>query len=356
MDKFLSSIYYDPKNSASFGTVRKLYNASKKGGKRYTEESVKNWLKKQDTYTLYKPQRKNFPTRKILTYGLDDVHMADLLDASKHSKYNDGIKFLLVVIDIASKFAWVVPLKSKSNQAMVSAFESLYTPVKSRVPLHLGTDQGTEFTGKTVQAVFQKYNVHHYVLYNRQKAAAAERLIRTLKARLHKYMDSQGSERYIDVLQDIVASYNATIHTTTRVAPKDVNYENVNKVLKRVYAKKQKIAKNPKYSVGDFVRLSAYRKTFEKSYEQSYTDEIFKIVRVLKTLPVTYKLQDYYEKPIIGSFYQEELTGVIVPPNKAYRLEKVIKQKGQGKSRRYLVKYRGYSKPEWVKSVQGLRK
>ena len=102
MDKHLSSIFYDPGNPAGFSTVAKLYNASKRLGYSYSKDEVERWLLAQDTYTLYKPQRRNFPTRRVKTMGVDDIHQADLADMSRHAKYNDGIHFLLCIIDTFS--------------------------------------------------------------------------------------------------------------------------------------------------------------------------------------------------------------------------------------------------------------
>ena len=103
MDSYLFDIYYDPKHPAAYGTVDKLYSASRNDGKNYTRESIENWLNKQDTYTLYRPQRRNFPTRKTVAFGIDDVHQTDLGDMSKHARANDGVRFILVVIDVVSK-------------------------------------------------------------------------------------------------------------------------------------------------------------------------------------------------------------------------------------------------------------
>ena len=350
MDKYLSSIYYDPKHPAAFSTVSKLSNASKRAKKPYTRKRIEDWLLSQDTYTLYKPQRKRFPTRRTMAYGIDDVHQADLGDMSKHAKYNDGITFLLVVIDVLSKFAWVRPLKNKSNESMVEAFREIYGGQNIRVPKSLGTDQGKEFTGSRVEDLLKKYNIHHYVLYNRQKAAVAERFLRTIKGKLHKYMDSQGSERYIDKLPEFVAAYNSTIHRSIKMAPKDVNISNMARVKRMLYPKIRKQSE-PKFKRGDRVRISKYRQVFDKGYEQNYTDEVFTVYNVLNTKPMVYKLKDYYGEAIKGSFYQEELVKVLEPKNKAYRIDYVLEEKGRGKSKRYLVKYRGYSKPEWTTSI-----
>ena len=369
MDNFFTKIYYDPSHPAGFGTVEKLYRASRKAGKSYSRKDVKSFLLKQDTYTLFKPRRKNFSTRKVVTYGLDDVHMSDLADMSNYSGENDGVKYLLVTIDVLSKYAWVIPLKDKKSLTIAQAFEGLYAgengavvstndrympPV--RIPYKLGTDQGKEYIAKETQNVFSRYKIRHYVLYNRQKASVAERFIRTLKSKIHKYMDSQGSQRYIHKLSDIIKAYNKTVHSSTGVAPESVSIANAEEVRSRLYQRNRHNKKQRAvYKPGDKVRLSRHSDTFEKSYFQTYTDEIFEVVRVLPTTPPTYKLKDVYNTVIRGSFYQEELTRVIVTGRTKYRIDYVIDEKGRGKTKKYLVKFRGYKEPEWVTSIGNIK-
>ena len=354
MNAFLTKVYYDPSHPAGFGTATKLFNTAVQAGKEYSKESIRNWLLEQDTFTLFRPQRKRFPRRKTISYGLFDVHQADLADMTRYASANDGIMFLLVVIDVLSKRAWVEPLRDKRNESMVQAFKKIYGE-GSTAPYSLGTDAGTEFTGKAVQDLLKKkYGINHYVLgSSSQKAAVAERLIRTLKTRIRKWMDSQGSQVYANHLQDFVDAYNATVHRSIKMKPKDVTFLNAGKVFKTLYGdvvrrKNHPLRRLPRFAVGDRVRITKYKQAFDKGYEQNYTDEIFTVTRVVKSIPYTYKLKDTYHEPIIGSFYEPELTLTIVKPNKAYRVEYVLREKGKGKRKKILVKFRGYSKPEWT--------
>ena len=353
MDTYLSKVYYDPGHKAGFGTLKKLYDAARGDNKRYTKAAIKTWLRTNDTYTLYKPQRKHFPTRKTMAYGIDDVHQADLADMSNYAKNNGGTTFLLCVIDVLSKKAWVRPLKNKSNESMVRAFRKLNDQHNTRIPASLGTDRGQEFRGKDVQSLLKSYGIHSYVLHNRQKAAVAERFVRTLKGKIHKYMDSNGSDKYVTRLQDFVDAYNNTKHRSIHMAPNKVTYANVTRVWDDLYADADDKKPAPKYSQEDQVRISEYKHVFSKGYHQNYTDEIFKIYKVLPTNPTTYKLKDVYDDPVTGTFYGYEMTPVVVPEDKAYRIEYVVQTRGRGKNKRWLYKYRGYPKPEWSSHPPG---
>ena len=348
MDAYLKRVYHDPGHKAGFATLEKLHDAAKADGKLYKKSAIRKWLQSNDTYTLYKPQRKNFPTRKTVAYGIDDVHQADLADMSNHSKSNNGVTFLLCVIDVLSKKAWVLPLKSKSAASMVKAFKKLYGPRASRVPARLSTDRGLEFLAKNVQSLLKSFGVHSYVMHNRQKAAVAERFVRTLKEKIHKYMDSQGSDAYINKLQDFVGAYNQSRHRSIGMAPNDVTFINVSRVWNRLYGKQSaKKRRGHRFSTGDRIRISEFKRTFSKGYEQNYTDEIFTVSRVLATKPTTYKIMDVYDEVVTGTFYGYEMTPVIVPEDKAYRIEYVVDTKGRGKNKRWLYKYRGYPRTEW---------
>ena len=97
---------------------------------------------KQDAYTLHKPSRIRFKRRKTLSREIDDLWQADLADVSSLSKYNDSHRYLLTCIDVFSKKARVVPLKSKTGVALREAFSTMIADVKPKL---LQTDKGTKF-------------------------------------------------------------------------------------------------------------------------------------------------------------------------------------------------------------------
>ena len=115
--------YFGPKHPASFGGIE---NFRKHLAKKSTIKQIQDWMLKQDAYTLHKPVRKNFKRRTTFTTGIDDLWQADLVNLSSISKYNDGYKFLLTVIDVFSKVAWVIPLKIKSGQALTETIHTLF--------------------------------------------------------------------------------------------------------------------------------------------------------------------------------------------------------------------------------------
>ena len=177
--KKLERVYFDPSHPAGFGGAQRLAKATGVSLKK-----VKAWLTKQSTYTLHKPLRKKFKRSPTVVAGIDHQWQADLSDVSSISTKNDGYRFLCCVIDVFSKYAWVIPIKDKKGDTLVKAFEQ----IKGRKPLRLQTDKGTEFLNRKFQAYLKKRNIHFFVTHNAEtKASVVERFQRTLKQRMWRY-------------------------------------------------------------------------------------------------------------------------------------------------------------------------
>ena len=133
------------------------------------------------------------------------------------------------------------------------------------------------------------------------KSVVAERFIRTLKNKLYKHMTAVSKNVYYDVLDDIVKKYNNTWHSTIKMKSKDVGdntYINTDKEINN---------KDPKFKVGDHVRISKYKNIFAKGYTPNWSEEVFVVNKIKNTVPWTYGINDLNGEKIIGSFYEKEL-------------------------------------------------
>ena len=176
----------------------------------------------------------------------------DLVDMQLLSKYNKGIRFLLCVIDIFSKYAWVVPLKDKKAITIVKAFQSILK-LSNKKPNKIWLDKGSEFYNAYFKKWLRDNDIVMYSTDNEGKFIIAERFIKTLKGRIYEYMTSISKNVYIDKLDDIVNEYNNTYHTTIKMKPidvKDNTYINTSKEINN---------KDAKFKVGDHVRISKYK-------------------------------------------------------------------------------------------------
>ena len=149
----------------------------------------------------------------------DNIWGADLADMQLISKHNKGTRYLLCVIDLFSKYVWVVPLKGKKGVSIVNAFK-IFLDSSERKPNKIWVDQGSEFY-KNHFGKWLKDN-DMYSTYNEGKSVAAERFIRTLKNKIYKHMTAISKNVYVDVLNDIVDEYNNTHHRTIKMKPIDV--------------------------------------------------------------------------------------------------------------------------------------
>ena len=114
----LEQLYNNPKKPAGYAGEQALYKLAKQSSKKVKLQDVRDWLRKQQTYTLYKPIRTKFSRRKTVVAGNDTQWQADLADLSKLSKSNNKHRYLLCIIDVFSKYAWVVPIKDKTGKKL----------------------------------------------------------------------------------------------------------------------------------------------------------------------------------------------------------------------------------------------
>ena len=245
------------------------------------------------------------------------------------SKYNKGIRFLLCVIDIFSKYAWVVPLKDKKGISIVKAFQSILKQ-SNRKPNKIWVDKGSEFYNAYFKKWLQDNDIVTYSTHNEGKSVVAERFIRTFKSKIYKYTTSISKNVYNDKLDDIADEYNNTYHTTIKMKPTDVKdntYINADKEINN---------KDPKFKVGDHVRISKYKNIFAKGYMPDWSEEVFVIKKVKNTVPWTYVINDLNGEEITGTFYEKELQKT---NQEEFRIEKVIKRKGN----KIYVKWKGYN-------------
>ena len=338
----LSKLYYDPGSVAGYGGVNRLVREAEKRG--IKPAKTRRWLKSQLTYTLHRPAVRRFRTSRVVVQNIDDQWQADLVDMQFCWRQNDGFRYLVTVIDVLSKYAWVVPLKDKTGDSLIAAFDHIFK-TSGRKPQRLQTDAGIEFLNRKFQAFLRRQGVHHFVTYNQTKAQIAERFNRTLKEKMWRYFQHVQKWRYIDVLPKLVWSYNHSVHRSIKMRPADVTWENMQQVWHTLYdgMMGERHQTVPAFQVGDEVRITKAKGTFQKGYEQNWTEEVFKVARVntVRSPPV-YSLVEEDGTPIKGTFYAQELQKVEVRERDVYRIEKVIRTRGRRRNKEFLVKWAGW--------------
>ena len=268
-----------------------------------------------------KPVIKKFKKRKVDSGFKDNIWGADLADMQLISKFNKGFKFLLCVIDIFSKYVWVVPLKDKKSISIVNAFQKILkesdrneAKSKGRRPNKIWVDKGSEFYNNSFKKWLKDDDIEIYSIHNEGKFVIAARFIRTLKNKIYKYMTTISKNVYIDKLDDIVDEYNNTYYKTIKMKPTDVKDNTY------IDFEKEVNDKNSKFKVGDYVRISKYKNIFAKGYMPNWSEEVFIISKIKNTVPWTYVINDLNGEEILGTFYEKELQKT---DQKEFRIEKV---------------------------------
>ena len=210
---------------------------------------------------------------------------------------------------------------------------ALKTIFEERKPEKMWVDKGKEFYNKDVKDLVTLYSTE-----NEEKASVVERWIRTMKEKMWKYFTDKSTNVYINVLPDLVKEYNNTKYSSIKMTLVQASKkENELTVWRNLYPEHLEIhVINPKFSVGDKVRIIKKKTTFEKGYTTRWTEEIFTIVEVKRTSPVTNKIADLNGEEIQSTFYEPELQKT---SQETFRIEKIIKRE----KKKSLVKWQGYS-------------
>ncbi len=365
-EAYLRKIYYDPGHPVSYQSPYRLYKFAKSDGQHDLKlDDVKSWIQRQETYSLNKNVLRNFERSRVLVLGIDDQWEADLASLDDYASDNKGYKYLLCVIDVFSRYAWVQPLKSKLESEIVKAF--LVVLNDGRKPQRLRTDAATDFTSKAFQQFVKEEKIVHFVTHNEKQANYVERFIQTIKRKIFRYIVGKNTPMYIDVLQKFVDSYNKTFHSGIQCEPENVTKKNERKLWYQMYWPKQKANEQSEefepgdkkkkrkpvvkkkvgfaFNIGDTVRITYIRSAFHREYSAHWSREMFKVSdRMIRQKQPVYKLNDWSGEPTQGTFYEYELQKT--EPPKTWKIEKVIKKQG----RRALVEWKGWPKKfnSWV--------
>ena len=154
------------------------------------------------------------------------------------SKFNKGIKYSLCVIDLFSRYSWVILLKNKKGDRIVEGFKKILknswnAKHSGRKPNNIWVDHGSEFYNNKFKKCLNKNDIEMYSTFNERKSVVAEKFIKTLKNKIYKHMTYIGKNVYFNVLNDIVKDYNNSIHSSIKMKPKDAKDDSSINILKK---------------------------------------------------------------------------------------------------------------------------
>ena len=339
--------------------VNELYNSAKENG--VTLAEVKNYLSTKRSYTLHKVGRKKFPRQRVVTSGPRMTLASDLADMQHLARQNKGVRYLLVCIDTFSRFLYVVPLLDKRGITCARALKKIFSLPESSGYRRFWTDAGKEFVNREVDKVLEERNIKRYQTFSHEiKVSIAERVIRTLKGRIYRYLTEHGTHTYLPVLGDLVIAYNSHPHRgllgqTPNEVHRFTSPYQCQQHFHRTHSKWYKTHMQGRQTfsilrVGDAVRIPLEASIFRRGFEYQNTEEIFIIDRIDSTKGVVgYYLRDLDGDPLEGIFYREELVKTCIPTT--YAID-VLRSRKKGKE--LLIHFRGYHPrhDKWVRKEE----
>jgi hypothetical protein len=350
-DDYMKKVYFDRSHPGAFGGLNKIWLSIKGDAERpagLTKKIVTKWLSAQEVYQVYTEPQSDYPTEAIIVEYPDQMWDIDILVLhDERRQLNKNFRYLLGVIDLFSRYVWVRLLKRKTATETAEAFRSILQ--EGRVCEKLRGDSGQEFLGKAFTQLLKEQQIPYIRAFGFVKANYIERWFRTFQQKYYRYAYHNTTLKFVDAIQDIVRSYNATVHGTTGFRPDQVDQSNTLALYDRVYQpilhKRAREKVNPSLRVGDLVRLSYFKDKFKRGYTTKWTEEVFEVWAVVKSHPPRYKIRDLLQEPILGSHYTEDLKLVnakdIADIN--WKIDKIIStRKLKGQKQQSKVRWFGF--------------
>jgi len=270
------------------------------------------YLATQNSHTRHKARRTKFQRRRVMSPGIDYLWQADIVFLPKYTSENDGYTCLLLVIDVFSKYAFAIPMRSKQTKEVIRSFSTIFESAKRR-PVQLECDMGTEFWNESFKKWLSQHSIQMYHNFSDFGASVVERFNRTLCTKISRYLTLTNQQRYVEALPFLLQSYNNTVHSRTQCKPSEVDrYNEMDVWLISFNNRNVKHKKRYKFKLYDRVRIDKTRGIFEKGYWPSFTSELFEISEIIDSVPITYRIRGVTGDPISGIFYSQELSKVIV--------------------------------------------
>ena len=249
---------------------------------------------------LHKPAKPTKVFRKVFSAGKDDIWSIDLVDMTKYEAENDGYGWILTCIDLFTRYAWAIPMKTKSKKDSWKAFKEILD--SGRTPTKIWSDQGTEFLNDDWSTQLKSRNITLYFTGAEKKAVMVERLNRTIKTWMWQIFTAKENHSWVGILPGLLKRYNNKVHSAINMTPDQASTHN-----RKATPLRDEALGKPKYELRDWVRISNYKDKFDKGYTTNWSKELFQIVRIVLNKPVMYYLRDINGDAIQGGFYENEL-------------------------------------------------
>lgn len=297
---------------------------------------------------VHKPFRHRYPRAGVYFDHQNETFCMDLVDMSAFADKNDGAKWMLLIVDGFTRYAYGRALTSKEGGVVFSALEDILKEASHRrhnngqgavvvTPEDLYLDEGREFDNKWFRNWCKATGATMYHTHGEQKCSIIERFNRTLKTEMWRRFTEKNTRKWIDMLPELLSWYNHKKHSTLKMSPEEASLPaNKAKVALRVSdpsggkppAIDNRVAA---FKLGDKVRIARVRGIFEKKYLPGWSTEIFTVTTIIRPDniddPLMYGLTDWRGEEIRGGFYAQEMQKVSPKISDIRLVEKVLGRK-----------------------------
>ena len=335
-----------PKILRPLAESKKIYSYIKENTKQdITSGQIKDWLRKQEVYTLHRPVRRKFKRPVVIASSENYQWDTDTANMNKYKEFNQGYGYFAVFIDIFTRYLYTYPMKTLTGVEMVQVIEKILKK-SGKKQKNKRNDQGSEYVNRQVKKLLIREGINHIYTFYETKANYAERVIKTIKLKITKYLSSEETFKWVDKLQNITFSYNNSKHRTIKMTPIEAQKTRSDTLWSNQY-KNDVNTTSSKYNfkIGDKVKISYLKKPFDREYSEKWSTEIFTVMSRKKNqdIPV-YQLKDYNNEVISGYFYEPEMQISYIGDDVVYKVEKILKKHKRRNITEVLVKWKGWGK------------
>jgi transposase InsO family protein len=325
VDAVLKKLYFNTETGYT-GAIR-LYDQTKQRYTGITRKLVFEFLRKNSVHQQHHSTLPKRTFKPIVSKAINNIWQVDLIDMAAISSFNNRHNFAMVIIDLFSKYAWVRPMRNKTSDTTRDTIKDIIDTNGTK-PKAIQSDNGLEFTSKFDQYLKSQSIKHIFSSsHTPQSQGAVERLNKTLKGFLYRYMTANNTKRWYNVFDEIATSYNSSIHTTTRKRPDelyntkdDTEIEETREKLREKADKSIFKHKLKPLLPDDWVRIAletyaAIRiQQFRKSFKRTFSRELYQVVKSKGKIGVEqYKIKDVNNQVVKGWFHRSRLLPSVSP-------------------------------------------
>lgn len=326
--RLLDRVYTKPPHALAFAGIQTIY---KYFGGDLSLEKIKDFLSAVDVYTLHRETKRPQQYNPTYVHYPRQLIQLDLATFDQMEKYNHGYKWIQLGIDCFTKRVFYQLLPNKNASTVLNGFKLMHADMMQMGPRiqKVVCDAGKEWDNAIFRQYCKSKDIAFYLPKSTSHATTVERVIRTIKSLIGKYCTRYETKTFVDVLPDIISTYNNRYHRMIKASPMEVEnsqakQDEVRRLNAERYAKIK--ARKPTYQVGQLVRIEKAENQFRRSYQKHFTDELFKIHAVHTHMPIPmYTLATLDEREVIdGHFSSREL--VAVKLTRTLHIKKVLKK------------------------------